>query len=101
MQKMWDRLGSRLDLEPPVPMNGNTYLGLQQMDIETPSDVCKKQGEFIDSLLNLHSKPTELGTSAVRGVVETSTSSKNLTKHAQKMVLKKQEETLCMLGPIA
>ncbi len=36
---MWAELGKELDLEPPVPMSCNVYLGCQQLDFEPSWEV--------------------------------------------------------------
>ena len=36
---MWAKLGRIIDLDPPVPFNGNTYLGCTQYDIDPPKEL--------------------------------------------------------------
>ena len=51
LPKMGEILGKSLDLEPPVPMQGNVYLGCQQRDFTpSPTEVAEK-GKMFDHLL--------------------------------------------------
>ena len=44
---MWTELRKTLNLEPPVPMSGNTYLGCQQQNFTpTEAEIATKQGLF-------------------------------------------------------
>ena len=44
---MWATLKENLDLEPPVPMDGNVYLGCQQASVAvTPEEVAIKRTFF-------------------------------------------------------
>ena len=36
LKKMWTKMSLTLDLEPPVPLDGNVYLGCGQQDISVP-----------------------------------------------------------------
>ena len=49
LKTMWQRLSKSLDLEPPVPLDGNVYLGCGQREIHPPKD-------FIDDKRRLFGK---------------------------------------------
>ena len=88
LNKMWKILQKTLDLEPPVPMNGNVYLGCTQKDMEPPEKEVQEKSELFDRLLSGKStgkpvqglsddeptRPTE------RGVGDTSKSNKSSKK---------------------
>ena len=43
---MWVLLGKDLDIEPPVPLSGNVYLGCQQHDFEPSLEVIVEKERF-------------------------------------------------------
>ena len=52
VDKMWITLGSRLDLEPPVPVGGNVYLGCGQHEISPPKELIDKKREMFSSIFD-------------------------------------------------
>jgi hypothetical protein len=50
LAKMWKKLGTLLELEPPTPFDENVYLGCGQQNIEAPSQLTKEKLELFDTL---------------------------------------------------
>ena len=51
VDKMWTTLGKRLELEEPVPIGENTYLGCGQEDVlPSPDLIAEKQDMFAELL---------------------------------------------------
>ena len=43
---MWDKLRTKMDLDPPTPLSGVVYLGCGQYDIQTPVDIVREKQEL-------------------------------------------------------
>ena len=43
MKPMWEKLQPRMTLDPPVPFNGNTYLGCAQHDVSVDEEKVQRQ----------------------------------------------------------
>ena len=56
-QKMWNLLSKRIVLDPQVPMNGGTYLGCTQYDIEAPENIIKQTQEAYPELTSQTNLP--------------------------------------------
>ena len=39
LKGMWTNMSLSLDLDPPVPLDGNVYLGCGQYDVSVPLDL--------------------------------------------------------------
>ena len=50
---MWKMLGEKIELEPPEPFHGSTYLGVIQRDVENNDDQIKSKQELMQTLLRL------------------------------------------------
>ena len=48
LKRMWERLGQTIDLDPPVPLDGDVYLGCGQHDVDLPSSIIYANG-FMDT----------------------------------------------------
>ena len=53
LDKMWKQLGKDLDLEPPVPLNENVYLGCAQKDVKPDHDIVQNKHTLYQELLSL------------------------------------------------
>ena len=54
---MWKRLGEKLELEPPVSMDGNVYLGCVQNDFKPSADMVAAKTKMVKELLdNVHAE---------------------------------------------
>ena len=51
LPKMWARLGKHLDLEPPIPLEQNIYLGCGQKNIPLPKKLIAEKKELYEKLL--------------------------------------------------
>ena len=49
---MWKKLGEKLELEPPVSMDGNVYLGCVQNDFKPSSDLVEAKTKMVKELLD-------------------------------------------------
>ena len=67
LKNMWTKTSLSLDLEPPVPLDGNVYLGCGQHNIPVPLDPLQEKQNLYDRLygddiiidnVNQSSKPT-------------------------------------------
>ena len=56
MVPMWTELMTHLDLEEPVPMGGNVYLGCEQVDFVPKDARLQERTEFVHKLLARSSK---------------------------------------------
>ena len=56
---MWASLGKKLDLEPPVPIGENTYLGCGQEDVLPPQDLISEKSEMFKELFSKKAIPTD------------------------------------------
>ena len=56
MHRMSERLGEALDLDEPLPLDKNAYLGCGQQNIKAPQDYISGKQEFYKNLLadNVH-----------------------------------------------
>ena len=52
MPKMWKQLGELLDLEPPVPIEGNVYLGMAQEKVTPDPTLVKEKREVYKNLID-------------------------------------------------
>ena len=50
---MWKLLGEKIELEPPEPFHGSTYLGVVQRDVENNDDQIRSKQELMKTLLTL------------------------------------------------
>ena len=50
IKPMWKLLKTKLDLEPPVPFDGNVYLGCGQEDVVADDKFISQQCEYIERL---------------------------------------------------
>ena len=57
VSKMWERLGKRFDLEPPVPFHNTVYLGCQQSNITIPEEIVNERAVLMSKILDKHSQP--------------------------------------------
>ena len=60
LDPMWERLRSKIDLDPPVDFSQNVYLGCKQSHIEVPTKLVEQKSSFIDSLTNITSLQSPL-----------------------------------------
>ena len=57
---MWAILNKRLDLEPPVPLSGNTYLGCHQNNVKpTPRAILEKSHIVAETLMRAKHSATD------------------------------------------
>ena len=56
---MWKKLGERLDLEPPVLLHGNVYLGCRQQNVPVPSLFSTKEEMYPWLLADTVSNPAK------------------------------------------
>ena len=49
---MWDKLRTKMDLDPPTPLSGGVYLGCGQYDIQTPVDLVREKQELYNYILD-------------------------------------------------
>ena len=54
---MWAGIRPKLDLEPPVPLHGNVYLGSGQEDTPVPEKLLKEKQELYQRLLGEGGSP--------------------------------------------
>ena len=52
LKPMWDKLKTKMDLDPPTPLSGGVYLGCGQFDIQTPVDMIREKQEFYTYVLD-------------------------------------------------
>ena len=48
---MWQRLRKHLDLDPPKPFDGITYLGCTQVDVPVNEAMVKEKAEIFGSII--------------------------------------------------
>ena len=59
LPEVWRLLKEEIDLDPPVPFNGNTYLGCLQNDVEIPEEVIHEKTIMFRDILHQTKKQTE------------------------------------------
>ena len=52
MPKMWKQMSGLLDLEPPVPIEGNVYLGMAQEKVTPDPTLVKEKREVYNTLID-------------------------------------------------
>ena len=50
LDRMWESLKKRIVLDPEVPLNGGTYLGCTQYDIEAPARIVQEKRDACPEL---------------------------------------------------
>ena len=100
LELMWKELGKHLDLEPPVPLHNNVYLGCGQSEIPTSSirDIINKKREFYNDVLSGQNKGTEAdrgpSPDKVVGINPPSSVSNPKPKKNKKKAAQKMESTV-------
>ena len=60
MDKMWKRLAKNMDLEPPVPLDGNVYLGCGQKDFQVTQENVETQQNYMKNTFPQHELGNQL-----------------------------------------
>jgi len=50
LKSMWTNMSLSLDLDPPVPLDGNVYLGCGQHDVSVPVELVSEKQQLYDRL---------------------------------------------------
>ena len=58
IKDMWKSLGQKIDLEPPVPLDGNVYLGCGQTEIRPDKQLVAEKAQLMIDLMEGKRKPS-------------------------------------------